>query len=277
MSDPARAPHPRLGAALGYALLAWILIGWTGAAVHAAGGSPALARGVGLVLGLGGAGALAALRIPAPHGDRVGLHPLRRPALAGVVLLAPAVVLGSALDGALEGLLPPEQAEALQARREAPIASPEPAARVETLVLGCGLAPVLEEWFFRGLLQQGLVGQLGGTAGVLATAALFALVHGDPTLSLGAGAVVVTVVFAYGLLLGIARLWSGSLLGAVVLHALLNGVQVASAYARTALPVPGLSAPGSTASVALLGGAAGCVGTGLWLLWRSRPAGSAVP
>ncbi len=32
---------------------------------------------------------------------------------------------------------------------------------LETLIVAVGLIPVIEEWFFRGVIQQGLVASLG--------------------------------------------------------------------------------------------------------------------
>ncbi|MGZ6071514.1 MAG: CPBP family intramembrane glutamic endopeptidase [Myxococcaceae bacterium] len=66
------------------------------------------------------------------------------------------------------------------------------------------LAPLLEEWVFRGLLFQLLLARAGAGPAVVGTAVLFALAHGQyrpPDL---------VFVFLDGLLLGLARLRTGS-------------------------------------------------------------------
>lgn len=77
---------------------------------------------------------------------------------------------------------------------------------------------VSEELFFRGLLQPALTRRYGVGVGVGVSALLFGLVHGVP-----AG---IVVAFVAGLLLGLVRLRTGSVLPCVALHGAFNAVPV---------------------------------------------------
>ncbi|QPN66808.1 CPBP family intramembrane glutamic endopeptidase [Synechococcus sp. CBW1006] len=78
------------------------------------------------------------------------------------------------------------------------------------------LAPLFEETLFRGVLLPVLARRLGGTGGVLGSAALFALAH----LSLGE----LAPLFVLGLGLGWLRLRSGRLGACVLMHGLWNAL-----------------------------------------------------
>ena len=84
-------------------------------------------------------------------------------------------------------------------------------------------APIAEELFFRGLTQSVLQGYLGGVGGLLATAALFGLVHwpGNP------GEVVPPLV-VFGAILGLLAWRTGRLGPGIVAHILFNGITVVS-------------------------------------------------
>lgn len=104
------------------------------------------------------------------------------------------------------------------------------------------IAPVMEEAFFRGLLQGGFSRRCGWFGGALLAAVLFGLIHADPVQT-PAGIVL-------GLYLGLARWRSGSLFPAVAGHiannTLASVVFLAKAQEGTAppwlLPAAGLFA-----------------------------------
>lgn len=78
-------------------------------------------------------------------------------------------------------------------------------------------APVFEEVFFRGFLFTGIASSVLGPAGaILLTAAAWAIIH------LQYGAFEIGMIFILGILLGMARYYSGSLLVPLFLHALNN-------------------------------------------------------
>jgi len=78
-------------------------------------------------------------------------------------------------------------------------------------------APLFEETFFRGFLLRGLAASFMGPIGaVLVTAVLWALIHTQYD------AYDRTIIFCLGLLLGAARVRTGSLLVPLGLHAAMN-------------------------------------------------------
>jgi uncharacterized protein len=78
-------------------------------------------------------------------------------------------------------------------------------------------APLAEEFFFRGFLFQGWSrSRLGGPGTVLLTAALWAMIH------LQYDAYGIATVFVGGILVGMARLKTGSVLMCLFMHALMN-------------------------------------------------------
>jgi membrane protease YdiL (CAAX protease family) len=78
-------------------------------------------------------------------------------------------------------------------------------------------APVFEEIFFRGALHGALRRRLGGLAGALLSATVFAILH--PQLPLG-----FVPIFLLGLSFSLLYEWRGSLVPGMVMHACNNGV-----------------------------------------------------
>jgi CAAX protease family protein len=78
-------------------------------------------------------------------------------------------------------------------------------------------APLFEEAFFRGFLLKGLESSFMGPIGaVVVTAGLWALIH------VQYDAFGMATIFCLGLLLGTARVFTGSLLVPLGLHAFTN-------------------------------------------------------
>jgi membrane protease YdiL (CAAX protease family) len=92
------------------------------------------------------------------------------------------------------------------------------------------VAPLVEELFFRGLIQRTIERSGGAAVAIVVTSCLFALVHCAPGL--------LPQHFAAGLVLGYVVRATGSLWSGVLLHALYNGTAVAIAAACDALGVP---------------------------------------
>lgn len=93
------------------------------------------------------------------------------------------------------------------------------------VVLTCVGAPLIEELYFRGLLQGQLVERFGVGFGVLATAVVFGAVHiaNDPGV---AGALLALSVGASGIVLGVVRHLTGRLGSSTLTHAVFNAVAV---------------------------------------------------
>lgn len=88
---------------------------------------------------------------------------------------------------------------------------------VLVLLLAVG-APLVEELFFRGLLQRSLVRRLGPAFGIAVSALVFGLTHFDPLGLLG--------LAAFGVVLGALVEWTGRLGPAVVAHVFFNATAV---------------------------------------------------
>lgn len=85
------------------------------------------------------------------------------------------------------------------------------------------LAPVLEELFYRGMLQRAVQARLGDRVGIVVTAAVFALVHFQPLPMIG--------LFLLGLVLGFQAHSSGGLSVAIAGHLGFNLVTLVSLLA----------------------------------------------
>ncbi len=91
------------------------------------------------------------------------------------------------------------------------------------LVIG---APVVEELFFRGLVQGAITNRFGARSAVFAQAVLFGIVHFQLGMTFGQAVIVVTTIGATGLVLGSLR-WHYQRLGpGMIAHALFNSVAV---------------------------------------------------
>ena len=83
-------------------------------------------------------------------------------------------------------------------------------------------APLAEELFFRGFLFEGIrYTRLGATGAVVITSLLWAVIH------LQYGPYEISTVFILGLILGAARLATGSIYTSIAMHALVNLVATA--------------------------------------------------
>jgi len=214
----------------------------------------ATALGVGLAVGFGGFGTLAARRVAPPAEVRLGLRGFRPAFLLPMLLLVPIVMLSSELDNLARALFPPPAVAADSGLQ--PTAQLGAAGSLDLLqsaILIVGLVPVLEEWFFRGVVQQGLVTRLGAVRGVALTSVLFALAHGGPGISLPIWLAAAAGSLLHGVAFGALRLASGSLLAPILLHAALNATGVLGVAFAERLPIAGFNAAGAHSPTALVG------------------------
>ena len=262
-------PSPTPLGAITLTGLAWgVMVLVTVLATPAAGGTLGLALGT--ALGLGGVATLAARAIPAPAERRIGLSGFAPRLVLPVVLLVPSVLLASELDNWIASFFP-EAKDSVTWNPESSLL-----AAFELVLFAVLLRPVLEEFFFRGVVQQGVVAALGPGRGVALTAVLFGLVRasfgvGDEYRALTLGA---QALFD-GLLLGALRLASGSILPSILLQMLAGGVGLFAVAAKEWLPIAGFNAGGDHTPPVWLLPAALSVALGLTLLARSARSGDA--
>lgn len=144
------------------------------------------------------------------------LRPLDGPALRWTLIAIPVLLLvGWSLGDVYTRLVP------------VPPASLDPFApvmrttggRLTIAVFAIGVAPVVEEFVFRGLVQRVLERRLGTTAGIAGAAALFALVHFLPW--------IFPLHFVLGVAFGFAVYATKSIWAGVILHAANNAAALA--------------------------------------------------
>jgi membrane protease YdiL (CAAX protease family) len=205
---------------------------------------PLVALAFAWTLGYGLVGLLALNQVPRPRRGRLGLVWPRWLHLLPVVLLIPGLFLGM-------------EAQALVRR----FFGRPPSAGVyewshRILVVDSGLAllkavfffgivmPLVVEWFFRGLIQQGLTERLGRFAGVLLTALLYAVASAGISGTRAGWLAITASSLVLGLLLGWLRAATGSLLCPVLLHVGQNLLWLRMVTQARSLPVPACTAPG---------------------------------
>jgi hypothetical protein len=251
------------------ALLAYIAV--VGIVTALGGGGPLrLAEALGLVVGFGGIGTLAARQVPPPQAERLGLRAMPLRFLLPLLLLLPVALLSREVDNVARVLLARAPGAEIAGLSE----KLTPAGVLEMLegaILTIGIQPVVWEWFFRGVVQQGVVTQLGMGRGIVIAALLYAL-------ALSQGAVGTSFVlwvaatlseFVNAIVYGLARHYSGSLLAPILLHlALAAGARLALGLAPR-FPIPGFNAAGLHTPVQFLLPAAASVALGIALLVRS--------
>lgn len=233
--------------------------------------TPTAALGLGTAVGLGAAGALGASNIPPPHGPRVGLRGLHARHVIPLLLLVPVALLASEMDNVVRMFLPPPDAPQVAQQVLEKLPTDTGLALLETLVVVVGLVPLVEEWFFRGVLQQGLVASAGVRGGILLTALLFAMGHGSPGVSAQSWAAIVAQALLLGLLLGFVRHQTGSILASIFLHVGVNGLGVLALALPALIVIPGYNAPGAHTPLWLTLPSLASVAVGILLLARETP------
>jgi membrane protease YdiL (CAAX protease family) len=128
-----------------------------------------------------------------------------------------------------------------------------------TLVAMAVTPGVCEELLVRGLVTRSLAPRLGRTLAILASAALFALLHASPTRLLPTA--------CFGVLLAHATLTTGSVIPSMVMHALNN----AMALLLAADAWPGLAAAMIERPALFLAGSLAVCATGIVLLRPAHP------
>ena len=227
------------------------------------------AMGIGYALGLGGVATLATRRVPEPQNLRLGLQGFSPTILGAMICLLPVVLLVSEIDNYWKIIMPitPEFQE-LRQELEALMNPNSAYALAETATVALGIVPIVEGFFFFGLVMQGLVARLGRGRGLLLTAVLYSLVHFPASGAPGDTLVPLTSWLVLGGLMGLARLASGSILPSILLASLFSAIHLAADWGAESFPIPGFKAPGAHTSSFLLLIALSSVALGVRQLWQ---------
>jgi len=194
--------------------------------------------GIAQAIGFGLIATFAARRVPAPQAERLGLGPMSLRYLPVVLMAVPFAIVVSEIDNWLALILPASDPEALE---RALANAPEwtPLAIAQAAIFRIGIEPVVMEFLFRGVIQQGLIAYLGRLTGVMVTAAL--------SLDLGAFATSGSPVsglmlsMLLGLTLGYLRIGTGSLVAPILARGLWNAMGLFAVVYATEFPISGFN------------------------------------
>ncbi|MCP5040802.1 MAG: CPBP family intramembrane metalloprotease [bacterium] len=169
---------------------------------------------------------LCAPRIPEPVGESLGFVPARRAAWIAVPFLLWSLLISSEVDNLLKGVFP------LPESLTADTADP-PMFGTALVVVLMIVFPIAYEFFFRGVMQPIVVGELGPPAGIVITAALCGFASG-----MGVGLPwLILPGIVNALMLGVLRHASGSIKPGLLMHMAAGGLGVLAHY--RALGIPG--------------------------------------
>jgi membrane protease YdiL (CAAX protease family) len=225
--------------------------------------------GLGQVMGYGLVAILATQRIPQPHSIRLGLRGFDRELIPMLVLLLPAVFLISECDNIIRDLAPPPPPDFDPESISFDLDSETAYGMLQRVIFIVGLAPVMEEWLFRGVIQQGLAGTLGRIPGVILTSLLFALGHVGFGLPPGTLLSFFIGAFTLGILLGCVRIATGSLLAAMLLHAAFSAIGIVAGFFSETMPIQGFTTPDTHTSFEVMAPSVVAVGFALVMLRRA--------
>jgi membrane protease YdiL (CAAX protease family) len=229
------------------------------------------ALGIGTAIGVGSVATLAALRVPEPHSERMGLHGFDWRLVVPLLALLPSTIVISELDNWHRVIFPPPpEAAEMRAQLEELLRVDSVYAGLQTFVVAVGILPVIEGFFFFGVILQGLVARLGRARGVLVTGIFYSLVHMPVAGAPGDAVVPLSSALVLGLIFALARLGSGSILAPIVLSALVEILRIAARALSEQLPIPGFNDTSAAHTPAALVIPSICsVLYGIWIL-RSR-------
>ena len=236
------------------------------------------ALGIGQVIGLGGVGALAARRVPQPHSSRIGLQGFPARFILPLLCLLPVVIVISEMDNYIRLIAPPSPE--FTEMREAVIELTKidsAYAAAQTTIVAVGISPVVEGFFFFGILLQGLVARLGRARGVLLTAVLYAMVHFPASGAPGDAIVPLMSGLTIGALLGLARLGTGSVLASMALAAAFAAIHLLAAEGAEYVAIAGFNGPGEHTPAVIVLPSLVAVLWGIWSLWRPAMAADVNP
>lgn len=228
------------------------------------------AVGLAQVVGLGGVAALAVRRVPAPHTERIGLRGFSPSLIVPLLCLLPVVIVVSEFDNIVRLALPPpppEVSEAMENLAELTRIDSMYAA-IQTTLVAVGISPVVEGFFFFGVVLQGLIARMGRIRGALLTAVLYSITH-FPASGASSDAIVASASgLVVGLLLALARLATGSLLAAMALAGAFAAIHIAATEGSQAVGIAGFNAPGDHTPLSIVVPCGLVVLYGVRVLWR---------
>jgi hypothetical protein len=280
--DP-NQPYPDIRGAFTLTLLAMLAAAFTGVAFLDFGLLAAL--GIGQAIGVGAVATMGAKRVAEPQAERIGLRALDVKSIPTILCLAPAIFLVSELDNfaadwsgadapievASEEVreesyvsdiaddgdadVEPEVESSIEAESpgaapdsdlQAPLINPDdPWSLLSACIVLVGISPVVEEFLFRGVIQQGLVQRLGLLRGVTMVALLWTLLRPAPIAGFTRFFAAAIASFGLGWALGIVRVATRSILGSILLASSWAAISLGSVALEGRMDLPGMNVEGS--------------------------------
>ena len=280
-NDP-NQPYPDVRSAFTLTLLAMLAAAFTGIAFIDFGLLAAV--GIGQAIGVGAVATMGAKRVAEPQAERLGLRALDLKSVPAILCLAPAILLASELDnfaadwsdapssvelsadqsdGDAFDLDDAFDSESTRSARETgedqagdlegsesevntPLINPDdPLSLISAFIVMVGISPVVEEFLFRGVIQQGLVQRLGLIRGVTMVALFWTLLRPVPIAGFERFLAAAIASFGLGWALGIVRIATRSILGSILLAAVWAAVGLASVALEGRMELPGMNIQGT--------------------------------
>ena len=129
---------------------------------------------------------------------------------------------------------------------ERPLIDPEdPWSLLAAFVVMAGISPLVEEFLFRGVIQQGLVQRFGLVRGVTAVALLWTLLRPAPIAGFARFFAAAIASFGLGWALGIVRIATGSILGSILLASSWAAISLFAIGFADRVELPGMNVDGT--------------------------------
>lgn len=157
----------------------------------------------------------------------------------------------------------------LESQLQTPLINPDdPWSLLSAFVVMVGISPVVEEFLFRGVIQQGLVQRLGLIRGVTMVALLWTLLRPAPIAGFSRFVAAAIASFGLGWALGIVRIATGSILGSILLAASWATIGLASVALEGRMELPGMNIQGTHLPLSITLASALLVGWAGWTIFQ---------
>ena len=157
----------------------------------------------------------------------------------------------------------------LESELQTPLINPDdPWSLLSAFVVMVGISPVVEEFLFRGVIQQGLVQRLGLVRGVTMVALLWTLLRPAPIAGFSRFVAAAIASFGLGWALGIVRIATGSILGSILLAASWAAIGLASVALEGRMELPGMNIQGTHLPLSITLVSALLVGCAGWTIYQ---------
>ena len=144
----------------------------------------------------------------------------------------------------------------------------DPVSVLSAFIVMVGISPIVEEFLFRGVIQQGIVARLGLVRGISVVALLWTLLRPAPLAGFARFLAAAVASFALGCALGIVRIATRSILGPILLASGWAAVGLSAVVLEGRIALPGLNVPGSHLPVLVTLASAGLVGWAGWTIYQ---------